>query len=323
MVAADGRATGPSGSAIPRLVLLGVIWGATFPIARLGVTTGADPFLLVTVAFAIAAVVTAPLAALSRTPFPSARRLLESAGVGALLIGGINLPLFWGERYATGGAASVVYACAPLVSVACVALWGAGERIGRRAALALGLGLTGVLVLALASGGAAITSVWGLVAFGVGAICQGSGAVILGRLRPSGERLWGETFQFVGGGAVSLAVLSVVAPHAALALNPSVVASVLYVGVVSMAAGYAIFFHLVHRHGAVAANEVTYVNPVVALALGIFAFGEAFAPEEVAGLALILVALVLLNAPRPRAEAKPRPPEASAAAPPRLPGIAP
>jgi probable blue pigment (indigoidine) exporter len=309
MVAGGGATPGTPGSAVGRLVLLGVIWGATFPIARLGVATGADPFLLVTVAFAIAAVVTAPLAAATRTPFPSGRRLLESSGAGALLIGGINLPLFWGERYATGGAASVVYACAPLVSVACVALAGSGERIGRRAALALGLGLAGVLVLALASGGAAVTSVWGLVAFGVGATCQGSGAVVLGRLRPSGERLWGETFQFVGGGAASLVVLAVVAPHATIALNPSVVASVLYVGVASMAAGYAIFFDLIHRHGAVAANEVTYLNPVVALALGVFAFGEPFAPEEVAGLALILVALVLLNAPRPRAEAKPRAPE--------------
>jgi probable blue pigment (indigoidine) exporter len=295
-------------SAVPRLVLLGILWGATFPVVRMGVDTGADPFLLVTIAFGVAAIATAVLAALTRTPFPSGWRLVESAGAGALLIGGINLPLFWGERYATGGAASVVYACAPMVSVAFAALWGTGERVGRRAAAALGLGLAGVLVLALASGGAAIESVWGLVAFGVGATCQGAGAVVLARLRPSGERHWGQTFQLVGGGAVALVVLGLVAPHGTISANPAVLASVLYVGLASMAAGYALFFGLIHRHGAVSANEVTYLNPVVALALGVVAFGEPFAFEEVGGLALILLALFLLNAPRPRPGANGRPP---------------
>jgi drug/metabolite transporter (DMT)-like permease len=292
-----------------------VLWGATFPISRLGVEAGANPFVLVTVAFGVAVVVTAPVAAAARSRWPSGRSLAESAGVGALLIGGINLPLFWGERFATGGVASIVYATSPMVSLACLALLGGGARVGRRGAFALALGLAGVAVLALASGGAAVASAWGLVAFGVGAVCQGVGAVALGRLRPAGEGAWGQTFQFVGGGIASLAVLVALVPHPSLLWSPPVVASVAYVGVASLAVGYAIFFDLVRRDGAVSANQVTFLNPVVAVALGVLAFSEPFAVEELGGLVLILAALALLHLPAARGR-RPDAPRGSPAGPP-------
>jgi len=292
---------GPA-SALPRLVLLGTLWGATFPISRLGVAAGASPFVLVTIAFGVAIVVTAPVAALGRGPLPSRRSMVESAGVGALLIGGINLPLFWGERFATGGVASIVYATAPMVSLVFVAVLSTGERVGRRGGFALVLGLAGVAVLALASGGATITNPWGLASFGLGAVCQGAGAVLLGRMRPRGEGAWGETFQFVGGGIASLAVAAVLVRSFSIPWSVSVVVTVGYVGVVSMAAGYAIFFDLIRRHGAIGANQVTFLNPVVALVLGVVVFAEPFAFEEVGGLVLILLALALLHLLGPSAE---------------------
>jgi drug/metabolite transporter (DMT)-like permease len=284
-------------SALALLVVLGVLWGATFPISRLGVATGANPFLLVALAFVLAAAVTAPVAAARRVPRPSGISLLQSAGIGALLIAGINLPLYWGERFATGGAASVVYATSPMISFAFGLAVGSAERVGRRGIVALGLGLAGVVVLALAAGGSAVTSVWGLAAFGLGATCQGAGAVALGRARPRGETAWGATAQFAGGGLASVVVLALVAPRLTIGWSPPVIASVLYVGLVSFAVGYAIFFELIRRRGPVGANQVTFLNPVVALALGVVVFGEPFAVEEVGGLALILLALALLHLP--------------------------
>lgn len=296
-------ATVPRGrSALALLLVLGVLWGATFPISRLGVETGANPFLLVAIAFGLAAAASAPMAAARRARLPAGRTLLQSAGIGALLIAGINLPLYWGERFATGGAASIVYATAPMLSLGFALALGTGERIGRRAVVALVLGVAGVAVLAIASGSAAVRSVWGLAAFGLGATCQGAGAVALGRVRPQGESPWGGTFQFVGGGTAALVVMAAIDPTFALPASPAVVGSVVYVGLVSMAVGYALFFELVRRQGAVGANQVTFLNPVVALALGVAAFGEPFALEEVGGLALILLAVALLHLPeRPTA----------------------
>ncbi len=289
-----GDRSGP-GSPVGRLALLGILWGITFPVSRLGVARGSNPFLLVAIDFAVAAAVSAPIAAARRSPVPTGRGLAESAAVGALLIAGINLPLFWGERFATGGAASVVYAASPLVSLGFATLLRSGERVGRLGFFALGLGLAGVFVLALAAGGAAVSNPEGLGAFALGTTCQGAGAVLLVRLRPRGEGAWGATFQFVGGGAASLIVVAAIAPHAAIAWGAAAVGSIAYVGLVSMAAGYALYFDLLRTHGAVGANQVTFLNPPVALAVGVVVFGEPFVPEELAGLALILLALALLQ----------------------------
>ncbi len=293
------------GLPLGRLALLGVVWGVTFPVSRLGVSGGSDPFLLVAIDFAVAAAVCAPIAAGLRRPFPSGRSIAESAAVGALLIAGINLPLFWGERFATGGVASIVYAASPLVSVGFVTVLRNGERIGRSGVAALTLGLAGVVLLAVAAGGAAVTNVAGLAAFALGTVCQGGGAVLLVRLRPAGEGAWGQSFQFVGGGAASLAAVALLAPHASIVWSPGVVGSIAYVGIISLAGGYALFFDLLRTHGAVGANQVTFLNPVVALAVGVLAFGEPFAPAELGGLTLILLALVLLHRPGGETRAAP------------------
>ncbi|HUJ77426.1 MAG TPA: DMT family transporter [Thermoplasmata archaeon] len=298
----------PSGfPVLGRLLLLGLIWGVTFPVAHLGVAAGADPVLLVALVLAIASVAMLPLAVLSGAARPRGRDALASAGVGALLIGGINLPLYWGLESATGGTAAIVYATAPLISVAVLAILGSGAAVTRRQLAALGIGLGGVVVLAYATvGGAALAGVGPIVAFGIGATCQGTGAVAAGRLRPAGEDAWGLTFEFVGGAVAAAVVLPVLAPGLAFPITPATIGSLLYVALLTMVAGYTLFFDLIHRAGPVRANQVTFLNPVVAIAVGVVVFAERFVPLEAVALALIVLALALLQPRRqPRAEPVP------------------
>jgi len=286
-------------SGTARLLLLGLLWGATFPIARAGVAAGADPILLVALDLGLAAAVLAPVALLSAPRRPSGRSLAESAALGALLIAGINLPLYWGLRFATGGSASILYATSPIVSLVALALLGGSSGVHRRQLAALGVGLGGVLLLGIASpGGASARTDLALAAFGIGAVCQGVGAALVGRARPAGEGAWGLTFQFVGGAAAASILLPVLSPSPALPLNAATVGSIAYVGIVSMAIGYTLFFDLIHRAGAVRANQVTFLNPVVAVAVGVIAFAERIEPLEIAALVLILGALVLLQPSR-------------------------
>ncbi len=279
------------------------MWGAMFPIAKIGLDAGAEPFWMVTLTFATAAVVMFPLAAVSRARRPSARGLLESGAIGALMIGGINIPLFWGEQFATGGAAAIVYATSPALSLVFLTAYNRGPRPNVRKVGALGLGLLGVIVLSLAAArGGPITDPWALVAFSLGAVCQGGGAVLIARRRPQGEGLWGQASQFAGATIAGLLVLGLLLPAPVLPLTLAVVGPMAYVALVSLVAGYVIFFRLIRASGPVSANLVTFVNPVVALLLGVLAFGETFQIFEGVGLLLVLVALVGLELPEhPRA----------------------
>jgi drug/metabolite transporter (DMT)-like permease len=280
------------------LVVLGVIWGATFPVARLGIGAGANPFVLVTVDLLLATATLAVVSAATRAVRPARRELGISAAIGALLIGGINLPLFWGEQFATGGAAAIVYATSPLVSI--VVASALGTRLGltwlQRGALAVGL--LGVIVLALTSIGTnVLTNGWAIAAFALGAVCQGTGTVLFARMKPSGESRWGLTFELLGATAAALVALPFAARTLSLPLSPSVLVSIVFVGFGTLALGYLLFFELVRRAGPVRANVVTFLNPIVALAVGVFVFGEAFQYFELAGLGIVLVALGMIEGP--------------------------
>ncbi len=296
-VRASVRSTG-----LGQLLLLGVIWGVTFPVARVGVEGGADPIVLVALDLLLATAVMATVARVVRGRRPAAKSLLQSAGLGALLIAGINLPLYWGLRGATGGSASIVYATSPIISLLVLWIMGSPAGIHRREGMALALGLGGVVLLGFATTGSSLVAgIAALAAFGLGAACQGTGAVLVGRARPQGEDVWGRTFQFLGGCIAAALAVPLVSRHPSLPLNAATVGSIAYVGILSMVIGYTLFFGMIRRFGAVRANQVTFLNPVVALLVGVLAFGEGFEPLEAAALACILLALALLQptAPRP------------------------
>jgi drug/metabolite transporter (DMT)-like permease len=66
------------------------------------------------------------------------------------------------------------------------------------------------------------------------------------------------------------------------------VASVVVLGLVGTAFGFLIFFRLIDEIGPSRASIITYVNPVVALALGVAILDERVTAGVVAGLLLIL-----------------------------------
>jgi drug/metabolite transporter (DMT)-like permease len=66
------------------------------------------------------------------------------------------------------------------------------------------------------------------------------------------------------------------------------VASLVVLGVVCSALAFIAYFRLVAEVGASRATVITYVNPVVALALGVAILGEDVTAGAVAGLLLIL-----------------------------------
>ncbi len=118
--------------------------------------------------------------------------------------------------------------------------------------------------------------------------------------------------------AVCLAFAAVVyAPAAALtlphALPPArVIASLAVLAVICTAAAFLLFLMLIAEIGPARAMVFTYVNPAVAVALGVAVLGEPLTPVIVLSFALILSGSVL--AARAGKAAAPASPDAAAAA---------
>jgi drug/metabolite transporter (DMT)-like permease len=99
--------------------------------------------------------------------------------------------------------------------------------------------------------------------------------------------------------AVSLALPAIAYAPLGLTHLPSafpslpVLVSVALLGVVCTAIAFLVFFALIAEVGNVRATTITYVNPAVALALGVVLLGEPFTVGAVVGFGLILLGLFL------------------------------
>jgi len=78
---------------------------------------------------------------------------------------------------------------------------------------------------------------------------------------------------------------------------PHVIAAIVVLGVVCTGAAFVLFFHLIAEVGPVRAVVITYVNPAVAVLLGVAFLGEAFSTGTAVGFALILTGSYLATRP--------------------------
>jgi drug/metabolite transporter (DMT)-like permease len=76
-----------------------------------------------------------------------------------------------------------------------------------------------------------------------------------------------------------------------------VIAAIVVLGVVCTGAAFVLFFHLIAEVGPVRAVVITYVNPAVAVLLGVAFLGEAFSTGTAIGFALILTGSYLATRP--------------------------
>ena len=69
----------------------------------------------------------------------------------------------------------------------------------------------------------------------------------------------------------------------------------MWLGLLGSCAAYVLYFSLINAWGATRASLVTYVFPVVGLALGIFVLGEQVQWNLFVGTALVAAGIVIVN----------------------------
>ena len=192
-----------------------------------------------------------------------------------------------GERWVSSSLAGILLAAVPLVVVMSSPFMGVHERVGPRRLIGLGVGLAGVVALL------GIDSLHGWHQW-VGASCilfatlgYAMGPLIVQR-HLSDVDSFGTVAASV---AIGATVLTVPALFTAPAAVPSgnTIASVLVLGLMCTALGLLLFVYIIARAGASRATVVTYVNPAVAVLLGVFLLGEHFGVGAAVGLVLILI----------------------------------
>ncbi|MFL6162323.1 MAG: DMT family transporter [Jatrophihabitantaceae bacterium] len=206
------------------------------------------------------------------------------------------------ERQLTSSLAGLLVAAVPLIGAALAFFSSHGERMGARQLLGLAIGVVGVASLVGLDLGQLH---WGAIAeMVVVSIGYAAGPVILAR--------WLSGLPGLGVIAVAMSVSTILLlPFAVLRPPHQVpgraIASIVVLVVACTALAFVLFFQLIAEIGPTRSTVITYVNPAVAVLLGVLVLGERLTLGMMIGFPLILLGSVL--AARTAAPARERPSE--------------
>ncbi|RDZ26163.1 DMT family transporter [Lysobacter silvisoli] len=261
---------------------LGLIWGIPYLLIRIAVGELPPVF----VAFArtgIGALLLLPIA-MMRGELRAALRHWRPLLLFTLVE--ISVPwwlLGYAETRINSSTAGLLIALVPVITAGLMAASGRETLDGRRA-LGLALGLGGVA--ALVGLHIDLSHGWAVAAALATALGYALGPIVISRSLSAVPPL--------GVIAASLALATLLYVPFALPLWPAQVglqagAAVLTLGVVCTAVAFLLFFALIAEVGPTRATVITYVNPVVALLLGVTLLDEPLTAGMLVGFALVLL----------------------------------
>ncbi len=278
--------------------LMSVIWGVPYLLIKVA-DGGVQVPVLVFARVAAGAAIMLPIA-LRRGQVAVLRRHWR----WLLVFACVEMILPWAflsdaERRLSSSMSGLLIASVPIIGVVLARLAGGAERLTAVRWTGLLIGLAGVALLA--GRGALGGDTWSVTEVLLVALGYATGPLVANRKLGDLPGL-GMTAVCLGFAAI------VYAPAAALswpAATPSVsvLAALAGLAVVCTAIAFVLFFRLIAEVGPARATVITYVNPAVAVALGVAVLGEPLTPEIVAAFALILAGSVLATRPgRPARE---------------------
>jgi drug/metabolite transporter (DMT)-like permease len=265
---------------------LSVIWGVPYLCIKIAVDDGVSPFFLSWARLVLGAGVLTAIA--PRQTFEMVRtgpwRWLLAYAVAEMAL---PFPLIAaGEQHVDSSIAAIVIATVPLIIALLALRFDHTERPTRTRMTGMLMGLAGVIALVGIDLSGRSAEILGAAAVLLAAVGYAIGPMIIKRQLVS--------FDPFATMAAALWVATVLLTPAGLATVPSsvpaadAVVSLIVLGLVCTATAFVILMVLVSEVGAGRASIITYINPVIAVALGVIVLGESPGAGAIAGLLLIL-----------------------------------
>jgi len=282
--------------------LLGLIWGSSFLWIRIAVQE-IGPFMLVALRVLIGALALALVAVIARPALPHSPRVYLAMAVLGLFNTALPFVLIsWGETRIPSSLASILNGTVPLFTILIAHTVLHDDRITLPRVLGLLVGFAGVVVLLSKD----------LEPGAIHASLLGQAAVILAAVSYAGASVFAR-MQVHSVSPVANALLPLIAADLFMWLAlpvfesplrfpalPLTWVALIWLGVLGSCVAYLLYFHLIRQWGPTRSTMVTYVFPVVGLILGILFLNEQADWHLMAGSALIVAGIGVVNWRRPQ-----------------------
>jgi len=296
----DSRAARAGGSYAVHLGLLSIMWGSSYLFIKIAVET-LPPLSLAGLRVLVGFGVLLAVVAITRTPLP---RDLRTLGHLAIL-GAVNIAIpfwliGWAEQHIASGLAGILQSTSPFFTLVLAATFIHDERVTRGRVAGIAIGFLGIFVLSahdLADLGSAAGAerVLAQAAVVLASLAYAAGNTYARRTLREARPLVLATGQVGWALAIIVVLAFLVDGGITLPTVPQAALSVGWLGTIGTAFAYMVFFRLLSGWGPTRASLVSYLLPVVAVILGVVVLGETVDAAFVAGAALIVAGIWVVN----------------------------
>ncbi len=274
-----------------------IIWGSTYLFIAIAIET-IPPLAAVSTRFVAAGLILAAIVLRRGGTMRVSLRELASCVLIGCLLPGANAVLFFAEREVPTGLASLLIASVPLL-VVLLRLWGR-ERLRPRALVGVGVGFVGVAVLLNPSGGATMS---GILLCMLSALMWSVGSVASARLAMPRDAFAATAWEMLAGGILMLpwgiADAGGVSPSLGSAL------AWVYLVTIGSVVGYTAYTWLLAHAPLSTVSTYAYVNPVVAILLGVLFRDEHLTWQILVGASIVVAAVAVVVRQEPPAATAP------------------
>jgi drug/metabolite transporter (DMT)-like permease len=276
-----------------------LVWGSTFLAIRIGVRE-VPPFLLAGVRFFAAGIVLYAWMRVKGTPSPTRRQWTAISFLAVLIFVFDYGLIFWAEKRVASGVTAVMMATIPVFMAVAEICFLRTQKLTIRLALALIVGLGGVLVLAgpSSSVGEKAIDTAGAFALIVAAISWSAATILTRKFCLPESKVMSSGAQMLVGGI--LLILTSAGLREVSGFNVRQVSSgawlaLVYLIVAGSIVAFTAYVWLIHHESPTKVGTYAYVNPVVAVLLGYALGGELLSARTIAGALLILISVVVIT----------------------------
>ena len=275
---------------------LSLAWGSSFLFIKIAIQE-VGPFTLAGTRVAIGAAALVLTALAMRSKVNLSRNQVRSLFVIGLFNTAMPFALIsWAEIQLDSGVASILNGTVPLFTAIIAYFWLKEEQLSRRKIIGLLIGFAGVIVVISRDGLAGFQfNIGSQVAMLIATASYAFAAVYIRKTSPG--------IPLVIQAAGTLIFASILLWAGALLFESPVVVptlsitwiALIWLGIVGSFVAYLLYYYLLNSAGPTKAVMVTYIFPVVGVALGVLVLGESLNIQMVFGTALVISSVVIVN----------------------------
>ena len=264
------------------------IWGSTYLAIKFGIESF-PPFMMAGLRFVVAGIILYTVMRVLGSPNPSAKQWLAATVIGILLPAIGNGTVTYVQQTISSSVAALSIATAPIWMAIFSSIW--GHHISRQEWLGIAIGLCGIVLLNIGGSlhGDYISAgllIFAAASWSFGSVWSKHLDLPTGLMAPASQMLMG---------GIGLMIVSALHGES----YPSVISAkswgaMLFLVVLGSLVAYSAYQFLLKNVRTLVASSNTFVNPVVAFAVGIWFANETVTKTEYMALAVILVGVFLV-----------------------------